>query len=112
MDAQRNCNTRGDDVAPGIQPELATPALLRFALLISVKRPGATGTEGVYLAQKVLEAEAWNRPKDFIHDMVAMVDAVRVFQAPRVKSGNSTGALPFATEATLRGPTEDHAAVS
>ena len=43
---------------------------------------------------------------------VAIADADRSFHLPRVKSGNSTGALPRLTEETLSGPTADHAAAS
>ena len=41
-----------------------------------------------------------------------MAEILRSRHLPRVKSGNSIGALPWATEATLSGETEDHAAAS
>jgi len=41
-----------------------------------------------------------------------MGDPLRSFHRPRVKSGNFTGALPCATDASLRGPGADQDAAS
>lgn len=51
-------------------------------------------------------AAAWEQAQD------QMEQPVRFFHNPRVKSGNFTGALPWATEVLLKGAGADQAAPS